>query len=69
MIKIGKYRHHKGNEYEVITFATHTETLEELVIYKALYGDGKIWARPVTMWEETVTKDGKEVPRFEYIGE
>ena len=68
-IKSGKYRHFKGNEYEVLCVATHTETQEKLVIYKALYGDGGLWARPLSMWNETVERDGKCCKRFEYIGE
>lgn len=68
-IKTGKYRHFKGNEYEVIATARHSETLEEMVVYKALYGDGGIWVRPVSMWSETVIKDGVEYERFTYIGE
>ena len=68
-IKKGIYRHFKGNEYEVIGIARHSETLEEMVIYKALYGDGDIWVRPVSMWSETVIKDGVEYKRFTYIGE
>ena len=68
-IKKGKYRHFKGNEYEVIGTARHSETLEEMVVYKALYGDGGIWVRPVSMWSETVIKDGVEYKRFTYIGE
>lgn len=68
-IKTGKYRHFKGNEYEVIGTARHSETLEEMVVYKALYGDGDIWVRPVSMWSETVIKDGVEYKRFTYIGE
>ena len=68
-IKKGKYRHFKGNEYEVIGIARHSETLEEMVVYKALYGDGGIWVRPVSMWSETVIKDGVEYERFTYIGE
>lgn len=68
-IKTGKYRHFKGNEYEVIATARHSETLEEMVVYKALYGDGGIWVRPVSMWSETVIKDGVEYKRFTYIGE
>ena len=67
MIKLGRYRHYKGNEYEVIGFAKHSETLEEMVIYKALYGEGDVWVRPASMWNETVTKDGKEYKRFELI--
>ena len=69
MIKKGIYRHYKGNEYEVIGVAKHSETLEDMVVYKALYGDGGIWVRPASMWNETVIKDGKEHRRFEYIEE
>ncbi len=67
-VKPGKYRHFKGNEYEVLFVAKHSETLEDLVVYRALYGEGGIWARPVSMWQETVKKDGKTVPRFAYLG-
>ncbi len=63
----GIYRHYKGNKYELIHIANHSETLEKMVVYKALYGDGEIWVRPINMWTETVVVDGKEVPRFEYI--
>ncbi|WP_288527455.1 DUF1653 domain-containing protein [uncultured Eubacterium sp.] len=68
-IKLGKYRHFKGNEYEVIAIAKHSETLEETVVYKALYGDGDIWVRPAKMWDETIERDGKTFKRFEYIGD
>lgn len=64
-----RYRHFKGNEYQVINIAKHTETNEELVIYKALYGDGLIWARPLSMFLECVLKDGKSVNRFEQIND
>ena len=67
-IKIGRYRHFKGNEYEVIGTAKHSETLEEYVVYKALYGEGGLWIRPAEMWNETVERDGKTFKRFEYIG-
>lgn len=67
-IKLGKYRHFKGMEYEVIGIAKHSETLEEMVVYKALYGDGDIWVRPVSMWNEVVERDGKTFPRFTYLG-
>ena len=65
----GKYRHYKGNEYLVVDIATHSETEEEMVVYKALYGEGKLWVRPLSMWNEKVEANGKEVLRFTYIGE
>ena len=67
-IRPGRYRHFKGNEYEVICMARHSETEELMVVYKALYGDGQIWVRPASMWNETVLKDGEEVNRFTYEG-
>ena len=63
----GKYRHYKGNEYEVICTATHSEDLSEMVVYKALYGEGGVWVRPASMWNETVEVDGKTVTRFTKI--
>lgn len=66
-VKIGKYRHFKGKEYEVLCIAKHSETLEDMVVYKALYGDGSVWVRPLSMWNETVTKDGKTYRRFEFM--
>lgn len=68
-IKPGKYRHFKGNMYEVIGIAKHSETLEEMVVYRALYGNGELWVRPASMWNENVQRDGKTFARFEYIGE
>lgn len=68
-IKPGLYRHFKGNEYEVLYIAKHSETLESMVVYKALYGDGGVWVRPAEMWNETVTREGKTFKRFEYIGD
>ena len=68
-IKSGRYRHFKGNEYEVLYVARHSETLEPLVVYRALYGEGGVWVRPAAMWNETVEHGGKTVRRFEYIGE
>lgn len=68
-IKLGKYRHFKGNEYEVIGIARHSETLEEMVVYRALYGEAGIWVRPAEMWNETVERDGKAFQRFTYIDE
>lgn len=69
IIKLGKYRHYKGKEYEVIGVARHSETLEELVIYRALYDNFDLWARPLKMFLEEVEVDGKKVPRFEYLGD
>lgn len=60
----GRYRHFKGNEYEVLGVARHSETLEDMVVYRALYGDGGLWVRPAAMWSETVEKDGYRGPRF-----
>lgn len=68
-IKPGKYRHFKGGEYRVLFIAKNSETLEPMVVYKALYGEGDIWVRPASMWNETVTYDGNVFPRFCYIGE
>lgn len=65
----GRYRHYKGNEYEVLCVAKHSETLEPMVVYKALYGAGEIWVRPAGMWNELVEVGGKLVRRFEPIGE
>ena len=63
-IQPGRYRHFKGKEYQVIGTARHSETLEELVVYRALYGDGGLWVRPAAMWSETVDRDGYRGPRF-----
>ncbi len=68
-IKIGKYRHFKGNEYRVLYIAKHSETLEEMVVYQALYGDFGIWVRPAAMWDEIIERNGLTLRRFEYIGE
>lgn len=66
-ISPGRYRHYKGAEYQVLLVATHSETEERLVIYQALYGERGYWARPLAMFTETVTVDGRERPRFELI--
>ena len=66
-IKLGKYRHFKGMEYEVIGIARHSESLEEMVVYRALYGKGELWVRPAAMWTESVTRDGVKQPRFAYV--
>lgn len=67
-IKTGKYRHFKGNVYEVLGVASHSETGEEYVVYKALYGEQKLWIRPKKMFIEKIERDGVAVPRFEYLG-
>ena len=66
-IKPGKYRHFKGNEYEVINFAKDSETTEKMVIYRALYGDRELWVRPYEMFREIIERDGKKMRRFEKI--
>lgn len=68
-IKPGRYRHFKGKEYEVLGVAKHSETEEELVVYRALYGEGGLWVRPASMWNELVERDGKTFRRFSLIGE
>ncbi|MHB8064146.1 MAG: DUF1653 domain-containing protein [Ruminiclostridium sp.] len=68
-IKLGRYRHFKGNEYRVLYIAKHSETLEEMVVYQALYGNMGIWVRPVSMWNEIIERDGLSFKRFEYIVE
>lgn len=68
-IKIGVYQHFKGNKYRVLGIAKHSETLEKLVVYQALYGKGELWARPLKMFLEEVEIAGKKVPRFKYIKE
>ena len=68
--KKGIYKHYKGNKYELVAVAAHSETLEDMVVYKALYGEGEYWVRPASMWDELVTlSDGSKVKRFEFIGE
>ena len=66
-ISPGRYRHFKGNEYEVLYIARHSETLEPLVVYRALYGEGGVWVRPAHMWNETVERDGRTYIRFTKI--
>ena len=63
----GMYRHYKGNNYQVLYLAKHSETLEDMVVYQALYGERGIWVRPASMWNETVDYQGKQVKRFTYI--
>lgn len=68
MLKLGKYLHFKGKEYELIGLAKHSETLEDLVVYRALYANNDLWVRPLTMFTEEVEIDNKKIPRFKYIG-
>ena len=68
-IKLGRYRHFKGNEYEVLYLATHSETMEPMVVYRALYGEGGVWVRPASMWNEEIIRDGKQICRFRRIEE
>ena len=68
-IKPGKYRHFKGNLYEVLGVAHHSETMEEMVVYRALYAEHGLWVRPASMWEEVVDRDGYHGPRFQYVEE
>lgn len=64
----GRYRHFKGNEYELLDFAKDSETGETMVVYRALYGDGELWVRPLSMWLEPIERDGVVYPhRFEFI--
>lgn len=65
MLKKGIYRHYKGNLYELIDIVNHSETLEKMVLYRALYGRGELWVRPISMWDETIEVEGKKVKRFE----
>ena len=68
-IKPGKYRHFKGNLYEGLGVARHSETMEPMVVYRALYGEHGLWVRPADMWTETVDRDGYHGPRFQYVEE
>ena len=65
----GKYRHFKGNLYEVVDLVHHSETQEPLVLYRALYGDHGLWVRPLEMFFETIERDGKTMQRFETVSE
>ena len=69
MIRLGRYRHFKGGEYEVIGIARHSETREDMVVYRALYGERGLWVRPASMWNETVERDGQRYRRFTYLGD
>lgn len=66
-MKCGLYRHYNGNFYRVIGVSRHSETLEELIVYEALYGEYGLWVRPRAMFEETVIHEGEHKPRFQYL--
>jgi hypothetical protein len=66
-IKKGTYKHYKNNLYRVLDVATHSESLDQLVVYKPLYGEGKLWVRPIEMFNEEVVVDGKSVKRFTFV--
>ena len=68
-LKLGKYQHYKGNFYKVLGVGKHSETLEELVVYEALYDnpDGKLWVRPLKMFTEEIVVNGKKLPRFKFV--
>ena len=68
-IKLGVYKHYKGNEYRVLAIASHSETLEKMVVYQALYGEYGIWVRPISMWNELVDVNGIKTPRFKFLRE
>ena len=68
-VRPGRWRHFKGREDQVLAVALHSETLEEMVVYRPLYGEGRLWVRPAAMWEELVERNGVQQPRFMYVGE
>ena len=67
-LEVGFYQHFKGSLYQVLHLATHSETEEQLVVYQTLYGDFSIWCRPLSMFDETIERDGKLIKRFSYLG-
>ena len=69
VLQPGRYRHFKGNEYELLYVARHSETMEPMVVYRALYGERGVWVRPAVMWSETVDRDGYHGPRFALVEE
>ncbi|OQW63848.1 MAG: hypothetical protein BVN29_14685 [Nitrospira sp. ST-bin5] len=69
MIQPGRYRHYKGNDYEVVGVAKHSETEEEVVVYRALYGERGLWVRPLVMFLDNVVVDGRPQPRFQFVAE
>lgn len=69
MIKLGRYQHFKGNYYQVLHIARHSENEELMVVYQPQYGDNDIWVRPLAMFDETIERNGKTVKRFSYVGD
>ncbi len=67
-LKPGIYQHFKGHRYQLLALATHSETMEPMVVYRALYGQQGLWVRPAAMWNETVDREDYHGPRFQYIG-
>jgi hypothetical protein len=67
MVRPGRYRHYKGKEYEVVGVARHSETDEEFVVYRALYGERGLWIRPRALFEGQVVADGELIPRFQFL--
>jgi hypothetical protein len=68
-IRLGRYRHFKGQEYAVVGLARHSETLQWQVVYRALYGEGGLWVRPAALWVEQVEREGVTMPRFAFLGD
>lgn len=68
MLKTGRYQHFKGNFYQVLHIATHSETEEVMVVYQPEYGDKAIWVRPLAMFDETIERNGQVIKRFQYVG-
>lgn len=68
MLKIGRYQHFKGNFYQVLYIARHSETQESMVVYQPEYGERAIWVRPLVMFDETIEREGKTIKRFQYVG-
>ena len=69
MLQPGRYRHYKGNDYEVMGVAKHSETEEEVVVYRALYGEKGLWVRPLVMFLDTIVVEGRPQPRFQFVAE
>ena len=66
-LKLGEYEHYKGKRYKVIDLARHSETLEDIVVYQAMYGENELWVRPLKMFLEEIEVDNKMIPRFKFV--